>query len=1295
VEDRTYDGKGVFRGFELTQHSTSGRRAGGVMVFVRKKSWSLILGTVRNSGSGHFTIGAYESNGDKIIIGGIYGDCTSSDRPSADIFSEYEEWHRELRDRIGNVHTIIAGDFNLKMDVEPNYKPRAVRIVKSIMQEFGLDDAGGEMKRPTWRRPHLPKSRSRLDYILHSDGLKKESFTTTWGRGDHAELMGTFFLGNRKKTKVALKDWVFATEDFLSQASDIIRDVLLDHDKKYRCKSYVDREAFVNNRKPREYEMDMEIIEKGEGIFHSHILLVIINRLLTLQRRVQTEIIKKGRDKLRNLSKAIGDKYEEIDKLREGEGRLEDEISSLADLKGELKSYAENVEMARRTRISNFYLDNMGKSRAASYAVTKEPRASRRINKLTEDGREVSDKDEILNKLQDNFFGTVGHLFQPTRTLNDFLREHGVEMTELEDDDTLHMDIEFSKDEVGKALSSAKSDSAPGPSGQTIALYKYIFLEIPTIFCRAINELAFVPGLVQSPPFAWLGERRIVFIPKPGKEGNRIANLRPLSLLETLYKIKTRILNERMAGIMEKILYPDQHGFCRNRSIQTATVPILEAVHDAEKSGRPLQLLSVDLKSAFDTISPQVIYEVMRQEKFPPIFVDALQRLTASGTARIHVNDMVGPKKEVVCGNGQGNPPSAATFNIGSDPLLRATNAISEDYRYTFRNGSKMPTTGFADDHLHALNARNARQIANILDVYNKYREVSGLTVSIAKTSILCINTDPELMQEITRMTGIQAVDGFRYLGVQIRASYKESRNASYEAVHEGITAKCNKLYASKIDLFHRRQIIKTVVIPSYNHIFMSFGPCEEACEKIDREIIKLLWNRKVGGECKRGRRIVAKHRIDASYEMGGLKMDFTTEIANGLILNGMQRIRQQGREGIDNSFICKLMRELLRDANVLNLEELFKIGGPRIWTKVGNKIADSSPFFSHMCKAMAKMLELNETSNEGWTTASIAGHTKAGDIFRISAADGVVLDHFGLTHVGRLFGRDDMTGLTRTELDAEYPIEMIDRYAGLVTKCKNLRRRLQGMRMPGNVVMGSFCHITQGIKFSGLFRKMNRDNRDAALPGPPSYFTRRRDGIPVPPLDQFMRGYRNLFKMDIPSKTLENSYLLMNRQVWTNEKSSLSRIGGGPEGGHPEDACKLCGTKENTMHLMFECGRYSEPLWKALGDIIKEAVARESNGGENISNRMHAFLVLYNITSSIPEKYRKYIMILIQEIKRNIVLRRFKRETTDTGTTSFGRTRLYAHIAIVNDKIRSLRKYQGKRNNFFDTINEIIKEWI
>ncbi len=76
----------------------------------------------------------------------------------------------------------------------------------------------------------------------------------------------------------------------------------------------------------------------------------------------------------------------------------------------------------------------------------------------------------------------------------------------------------------------------------------------------------------------------------------------------------------------------------------------------------------------------------------------------------------------------------------------------------------------------------------------------------------------------------------------------------------------------------------------------------------------------------------------------------------------------------------------------------------------------------------------------------------------------------------------------------------------------------------------------------AGLYRKLCRKSVDALIQGPPSFYTRRRDGIPVPPLDWFMTGYKNFFKMDIPSKTLENSYLVMNRQIWTNEKSFSSR---------------------------------------------------------------------------------------------------------------------------------------------------------
>jgi exonuclease III len=64
IEDGHFNGIGVFRGYKLTQHSSSGRRSGGVAVFVRKDLQE-IDGTIRNSNSGHSTIGAYNMKGEK------------------------------------------------------------------------------------------------------------------------------------------------------------------------------------------------------------------------------------------------------------------------------------------------------------------------------------------------------------------------------------------------------------------------------------------------------------------------------------------------------------------------------------------------------------------------------------------------------------------------------------------------------------------------------------------------------------------------------------------------------------------------------------------------------------------------------------------------------------------------------------------------------------------------------------------------------------------------------------------------------------------------------------------------------------------------------------------------------------------------------------------------------------------------------------------------------------------------------------------------------------------------------
>ncbi len=99
----------------------------------------------------------------------------------------------------------------------------------------------------------------------------------------------------------------------------------------------------------------------------------------------------------------------------------------------------------------------------------------------------------------------------------------------------------------------------------------------------------------------------------------------------------------------------------------------------------------------------------------------------------------------------------------------------------------------------------------------------------------------PELLQEIATISCINIVTEFKHLGLQIKPTYTATVQASYGTVDEGITS--NKINTWYVDLFNRRQLIKTVLIPSFNHIYMSLGFCAEAGQRVDNPILKLLFN--------------------------------------------------------------------------------------------------------------------------------------------------------------------------------------------------------------------------------------------------------------------------------------------------------------------------------------------------------------------------------------------------------------------------------------------------------------------
>ncbi len=179
---------------------------------------------------------------------------------------------------------------------------------------------------------------------------------------------------------------------------------------------------------------------------------------------------------------------------------------------------------------------------------------------------------------------------------------------------------------------------------------------------------------------------------------------------------------------------------------------------------------------------------------------------------------------------------------------------------------------------------------------------------------MICINTSNELQDEIVHKTGTKIVTGFRHLGIEIRNKMEDISIDTYEAVKTRVKTKMDYIRNSFVDIFHKRQLIMHVIIPSYIHIYMAIGYNDKAGEEQDTEIRKLLWTKKTEGIVKQTRHLVSKERIEAGFEYGGLQIDKTSVTAESMAVNTMQRIYNQIRSNEKPTFIALYYEAVVRE---------------------------------------------------------------------------------------------------------------------------------------------------------------------------------------------------------------------------------------------------------------------------------------------------------------------------------------------------------------------------------------------
>ena len=112
----------------------------------------------------------------------------------------------------------------------------------------------------------------------------------------------------------------------------------------------------------------------------------------------------------------------------------------------------------------------------------------------------------------------------------------------------------------------------------------------------------------------------IVCLPKNAHPKN-IGDYRPLTLLNTYYKILARLIANRLRRCLAAILHPNQHCGVQGNSAFEAVATVREAVAHAEITKTPFCIVSIDFNAAFDKISHSYLLATLHAHGFTDWFL--------------------------------------------------------------------------------------------------------------------------------------------------------------------------------------------------------------------------------------------------------------------------------------------------------------------------------------------------------------------------------------------------------------------------------------------------------------------------------------------------------------------------------------------------------------------------------------------------------------------------------------------------------------------------------------------------
>ena len=226
------------------------------------------------------------------------------------------------------------------------------------------------------------------------------------------------------------------------------------------------------------------------------------------------------------------------------------------------------------------------------------------------------------------------------------------------------------------------------------------------------------------------------------KKGDKrlIENYRPITLLNTDYKIYTKALAIKLAKAAPEIVHKNQAGSMPGRSITDQICLAKLMVHYSETTEQNGLIVALNQEKAYNKICHDYLTHILKNYNLPDQFINMVKSLYENAKTVVVINGVISAPFRVARGVRQGDPLSCLLFNLAIELLgnmLRKSNTL-QGFQIPGKE-EHLKVTLFTDDTTVYLKQNN--EMEKLFEILDEWCIVSGAKFNTKKTVILPIGT--------------------------------------------------------------------------------------------------------------------------------------------------------------------------------------------------------------------------------------------------------------------------------------------------------------------------------------------------------------------------------------------------------------------------------------------------------------------------------------------------------------------------------------------------------------------------